>query len=70
MSQTCRVNLVPKKQTPIDWVNFSIRHEQEMNRRMHNQLFVLDNRMAIVDGRNMGNNYFCLSKTYNFRDLD
>lgn len=41
-----------------------------MNHRMHNKLFVVDNRMAIVDGRNNGNNYFGLSKTYNFRDLD
>lgn len=43
---------------------------QELNRRMHNKLFIVDNRMAIVGGRNIGNPYFGLSKKYNFRDLD
>jgi len=37
---------------------------------MHNKLFVVDNQMAIVGGRNIGNPYFGLSKKYNFRDLD
>lgn len=43
---------------------------REMNRRMHNKLFVVDNQFAIVGGRNIGNEYFGLSKKYNFRDLD
>jgi putative cardiolipin synthase len=43
---------------------------QELNRRMHNKLFIVDNRMAIVGGRNIGNPYFGLSEKYNFRDLD
>ena len=43
---------------------------KELNRRMHNKLFVVDNRLAIVGGRNIGNEYFGLSKKYNFRDLD
>jgi putative cardiolipin synthase len=43
---------------------------KELNRRMHNKLFVVDNRVAIVGGRNIGNEYFGLSKNYNFRDLD
>ena len=43
---------------------------QELNRRMHNKLFIVDNRMAIVGGRNIGNAYFGLSEKYNFRDLD
>jgi putative cardiolipin synthase len=43
---------------------------RELNRRMHNKLFVVDNRIAIVGGRNIGNEYFGLSKKYNFRDLD
>ena len=37
---------------------------------MHNKLFVVDNRLAIVGGRNIGNGYFGLSEKYNFRDLD
>ncbi len=43
---------------------------KELNRRMHNKLFVVDNRMAIVGGRNIGNEYFGLGQKYNFRDLD
>lgn len=43
---------------------------KQLNRRMHNKLFIVDGQMAIVGGRNIGNPYFGLSKTYNFRDLD
>ena len=43
---------------------------REMNRRMHNKLFIVDNRVAVVGGRNIGNEYFGLADKYNFRDLD
>ena len=43
---------------------------RELNRRMHNKLFVVDNRFAILGGRNIGNPYFGLSDKYNNRDLD
>lgn len=43
---------------------------RELNRRMHNKLFVVDSRMAVVGGRNIGNEYFGLGEKYNFRDLD
>jgi putative cardiolipin synthase len=43
---------------------------KELNRRMHNKLFVVDNQIAIVGGRNISNAYFGLSKKYNYRDLD
>ena len=45
-------------------------YTRELNRRMHNKLFIFDNQMAIVGGRNIGNEYFGLGKKYNFRDLD
>jgi putative cardiolipin synthase len=41
-----------------------------LNRRMHNKLFVVDNQIAILGGRNIGNPYFGLSKKYNNRDMD
>jgi putative cardiolipin synthase len=41
-----------------------------LNQRMHNKLFVADNRFAIVGGRNIGNEYYGLSTKYNFSDLD
>ena len=37
---------------------------------MHNKMFVADNQLAIVGGRNIGNEYFGLKAKYNFRDLD
>ena len=37
---------------------------------MHNKLFVVDNQMGIVGGRNIGNEYFGLAERYTFRDLD
>jgi putative cardiolipin synthase len=43
---------------------------RELNRRMHNKVFVVDNQFAVVGGRNIGNEYFGLSTKYNFRDLD
>jgi putative cardiolipin synthase len=43
---------------------------ERINHRMHNKLLVVDNRAAIVGGRNIGNEYFGLSPEFNFRDLD
>ncbi len=41
-----------------------------INRRMHNKTWIADNRIAIVGGRNLGNEYFGASKDVNFVDLD
>jgi len=43
---------------------------QQLNRRMHNKAFIVDNRFAILGGRNIGDEYFGLSQEYNFLDLD
>lgn len=42
----------------------------ELNRRMHNKLMIVDNHVAIAGGRNIGNEYFGLSKKFNFLDID
>jgi putative cardiolipin synthase len=42
----------------------------QMKHRMHNKLFVADNHMAIVGGRNIGDVYFGVSDHHNYRDLD
>jgi putative cardiolipin synthase len=47
-----------------------ITHIKRLNHRMHNKLMVADNRMAIVGGRNIGNEYFGLSEKFNFSDMD
>ena len=41
-----------------------------INHRMHNKLMVMDNAVAIVGGRNIGNHYFGVATDANFRDLD
>jgi putative cardiolipin synthase len=41
-----------------------------INHRMHNKAFIADNTMAIVGGRNVGNEYFNGSKEINFTDFD
>jgi putative cardiolipin synthase len=43
---------------------------ERLNHRMHNKLLVADNRVAVIGGRNVGNEYFGLSHEFNFRDLD
>jgi cardiolipin synthase C len=41
-----------------------------LNRRMHNKSFIVDNTVAIVGGRNIGDAYFEGGSTQHFRDLD
>jgi putative cardiolipin synthase len=41
-----------------------------LNRRMHNKTWIADNRMAVVGGRNIGDEYHAASDTVNFVDLD
>lgn len=41
-----------------------------LNQRMHNKSFIVDGSVAIVGGRNIGDEYFDLSHEINFRDRD
>ena len=43
---------------------------KRINRRMHNKSWIADNRIAIVGGRNLGDEYFGASEEVNFVDLD
>jgi len=40
------------------------------NRRMHNKAWIADNQVAIVGGRNIGDEYFDASPSINFFDMD
>ena len=40
------------------------------NRRMHNKAWIADNRVALVGGRNIGDEYFDASESTNFHDAD
>jgi putative cardiolipin synthase len=43
---------------------------QRLKGRMHNKAFIVDNSMAIVGGRNIGDEYFGASPDANFYDVD
>ncbi len=44
--------------------------QARLNRRMHNKLWVADNAVAVVGGRNLGDEYFDATSEINFADLD
>jgi len=41
-----------------------------LNRRMHNKVWIADGRLALVGGRNIGNEYFDAADQVNFHDAD
>ena len=41
-----------------------------LNRRMHNKIWLADGRVAVVGGRNIGNEYFDAAADVNFMDTD
>jgi putative cardiolipin synthase len=41
-----------------------------LSRRMHNKAWIADNRVAIIGGRNIGDEYFGAAEHMNFSDLD
>lgn len=45
-------------------------HLSRQHRRMHNKLILADSSLAIVGGRNLGDEYFEIDKGLNFTDLD
>lgn len=47
-----------------------LRDGRRLNRRMHNKVWIVDNRIALGGGRNLGNEYFGASDGANFADLE
>jgi putative cardiolipin synthase len=43
---------------------------RRLNQRMHHKMLVVDNRAAILGGRNIGDEYLGLNEDFNFHDLD
>ncbi|WP_231896769.1 MULTISPECIES: phospholipase D family protein [unclassified Halomonas] len=48
----------------------SVVNPAQQHRRMHNKLWVADSSVAIVGGRNLGDEYFDANDSRNFADLD
>lgn len=43
---------------------------KRINRRMHNKSFITDHQVALIGGRNMTNQYYNVSDSYQFSDVD
>ena len=43
---------------------------KRINRRMHNKTFTADNQISLIGGRNMSNQYYNASDSYQFSDVD
>jgi len=57
--------------TPGFWhVVEGLARAAQLNRRMHNKLWIADNAMAVTGGRNLGDEYFDAGRELNFADLD
>jgi putative cardiolipin synthase len=54
----------------LQMVSEGVRNFSRINRRMHNKSWIADNRVALVGGRNLGDEYFSASDEVNFIDLD
>jgi cardiolipin synthase C len=48
----------------------SVVNPAQQHRRMHNKLWIADNSVAIIGGRNLGDEYFDANDSRNFADLD
>lgn len=47
-----------------------ILHSRRATRRMHNKALIVDNQMAIIGGRNLGDEYFDAHSEFSFKDID
>jgi len=45
-------------------------HKGSLDHRMHNKIFLADSAVAVLGGRNIGDDYFGVDEKLNFRDLD
>ncbi|MGO2180788.1 MAG: phospholipase D family protein [Pseudoalteromonas nigrifaciens] len=59
----------PFSNRTLPYVDFLTNFKQ-INRRMHNKSFIVDNQAAIIGGRNIGDTYFSANIYTNFSDLD
>ena len=53
-----------------DFYSTMLSRTRHLNRRMHNKLFVIDDRIAIVGGRNYEAKYFDRNLKFNFKDFE
>ncbi len=56
--------------SPIDYVESLLLRMRKLNLRMHNKLVIVDNKVAIIGGRNFKEEYYDRSKIFNYKDRD
>jgi len=57
-------------QSIFAYVGNAFSRRDQFTRRMHNKALIADNEVAIMGGRNLGDEYFGASADVNFRDMD
>jgi putative cardiolipin synthase len=63
-------NPLPSRSGTLAFIGDFMASGKRLNHRMHNKTWIADNRIAIVGGRNLGDEYFGASEEVNFVDLD
>jgi cardiolipin synthase C len=63
-------NPFASRRGPLRLLGEGLRRFSRINHRMHNKSWIADNRVALVGGRNLGDEYFGASDAVNFVDLD
>ena len=63
-------NPLPSRSGTMEFIGDFLSSGKRLNHRMHNKTWIADNRIAIVGGRNLGDEYFGASEEVNFVDLD
>lgn len=58
------------KDSPVRSIAEIISGASRLNHRMHNKVFLIDGKAAILGGRNLSNQYFGADRKFNFRDID
>ncbi|MDE3059833.1 MAG: phospholipase D family protein [Pseudomonadota bacterium] len=61
---------VTNDQTPLALITNAIADRDALTRRMHNKALIADNQMAVMGGRNLGDEYFDASSERAFHDMD
>jgi putative cardiolipin synthase len=63
-------NPLPSRSGMFAMIGDLLADSKRLNHRMHNKTWIADNRIAVVGGRNLGDEYFGASEEVNFVDLD
>ena len=58
------------KMNPLEFAGAALFRFRSLNQRMHNNMMLVDDRVAVIGGRNVQDEYFDWNDQYNYRDRD